>query len=697
MKIYFFNNRLLVKSISWSLLFVFLPVFVFSLTSHPVTVDERFDTYRIDSHIEFIEDKNNILLIENLSNPDSNINWKKMDRIRIGYTKSAYWFRVTLDNQCSLKKCLYLEFDYCDLAHIEFYRPTGKNTYQNSTTGINHPFNTRDIPDRTFVFRICPEPSTSTYYFKVMSHTPLSFSINLMSNRKFIENKNIETAFLFFSYGVLLALVLYNLYLFFNFREPSYLFFVIFVFLMILASLRRTGYGFQYFWTDSPFFLKRSLFPLTYFSIAAMFLFFKSFLNTKKNFPKLHKFILYGVIYPFILMGVIGVLVPLPRPVRVIYLFGIIYGWVAATVLNIQGVYKGSVPAYYTASGVALSLGGLVIFIFKLLGILPSNYITIFSMNIGLLCLTLFSSLGLANKVNIMDTQVKENKKNLERVVKEKSDQLKTSYKHLKEMNQKDIEVLTNVSSISEKISNGAGKVSETIFELSFGANMQTTSLNEISSFMGQIRSQTDSNTELLAKAIVLTSNTINSARIGVERMMEMEKAMGDISESSKGISLIIKTIDSISFQTNLLALNASVEAARAGHHGKGFAVVAEEVRTLATKSTNAAQTTSNLIEDSVKRVEKGGVTAAKTAEALNEINRNIIQIESLIFKISDSGSRQAMDIDFIEKGLVKIQEVIEKHSSSGDETLEASVNFSKQAIEVKDLLNNFKTQVENL
>lgn len=92
---------------------------------------------------------------------------------------------------------------------------------------------------------------------------------------------------------------------------------------------------------------------------------------------------------------------------------------------------------------------------------------------------------------------------------------------------------------------------------------------------------------------------------------------MEKINQNSTQIRSIIKTIDDIAFQTNILALNAAVEAARAGESGKGFSVVAQEVRSLATRSSDASKSTEALIEQSLAAVVYGTKVAEETAPRL--------------------------------------------------------------------------------
>lgn len=167
-------------------------------------------------------------------------------------------------------------------------------------------------------------------------------------------------------------------------------------------------------------------------------------------------------------------------------------------------------------------------------------------------------------------------------------------------------ELMGSVVISANQVAAGAKQISESSMVLSEGATEQASSIEQLTVSLEEISSQTDRNARNASKANDLTRNIKLKADQGNRQMREMLGAMEEINMSSNNIKRIIKVIDDIAFQTNILALNAAVEAARAGQYGKGFAVVAEEVRTLAARSANAAKETTELIENSIRKVNEG-------------------------------------------------------------------------------------------
>jgi len=252
-------------------------------------------------------------------------------------------------------------------------------------------------------------------------------------------------------------------------------------------------------------------------------------------------------------------------------------------------------------------------------------------------------------------------------------------------------EILAQVASTVDEVAQGALQVSDASGALSQGATEQAASLEEITSSMSQLGSQTKNNATNANQANLLTNEAKNAAEKGNIEMSELNKAMQEISMSSANISKIIKVIDEIAFQTNLLALNAAVEAARAGRHGKGFAVVAEEVRNLAARSATAAKETSELIEGSIKTVENGSSLANKTAEALAEIRNGSIKAADIVGEIATASNEQAQGISQINVGLTQIDKVTQTNTASAEESASAAEELSGQAAQLRSMISRFK------
>ncbi|MDH4321354.1 MAG: methyl-accepting chemotaxis protein [Desulfobulbaceae bacterium] len=253
--------------------------------------------------------------------------------------------------------------------------------------------------------------------------------------------------------------------------------------------------------------------------------------------------------------------------------------------------------------------------------------------------------------------------------------------------------IITEILVATDQITSGASQVSDASQALSQGATEQAASLEEITSTMTEMGSQTKQNAENASQANKLAIQTRDAAESGNSKMEEMVSAMGQINEAGQNISKIIKVIDEIAFQTNLLALNAAVEAARAGRHGKGFAVVAEEVRNLAARSAKAAKETAELIEGSVEKTRNGTQIAEATSEALAEIVASVTKVSDLIGEIAAASNEQAQGINQTSQALGQIDQVTQQNTASAEESAAASEELSGQALHMKDMVNRFKVK----
>ncbi|MCP4757486.1 MAG: HAMP domain-containing protein [Proteobacteria bacterium] len=256
-------------------------------------------------------------------------------------------------------------------------------------------------------------------------------------------------------------------------------------------------------------------------------------------------------------------------------------------------------------------------------------------------------------------------------------------------------QTMTQVVVTIDNVNTGSSELSSSAQTLANGTTQQAAALEQASSTMNEIESQTKTNHENAAQAQQFSKKTLETVDEGMTQMDDMLKSINEIKNTSESVSSIIKVIDKIAMQTNLLALNAAVEAARAGKAGAGFAVVADEVRNLAARSAEAAKNTTELIETSAKEVERGVEKADQTAKVLKEISESVNKTNDLVEEISAASQDQSKGISEVNSGLTVVNQIVQQNSSISEQTASASEELTAQSAHLQEMIGQFKLDRE--
>ena len=252
-------------------------------------------------------------------------------------------------------------------------------------------------------------------------------------------------------------------------------------------------------------------------------------------------------------------------------------------------------------------------------------------------------------------------------------------------------ETIKGIQTVSNEVSSAADQVASSSNDLAEGATNQAAVVEELTATVEGVSEQVEKN----AKSAKEISNRVDELGDAISesngKMREMVDSMHEINDASQEIDKIIATINEIASQTNLLALNASIEAARAGEAGKGFAVVANQVNLLADQSAHAAKESAELIETSVKAVEKGMVIAGQTATQLEDVAENSKAITGEVTNIAETLETQTVEIQQINQGIEQINDVVQSNAATSEECAAASQEMSSEAESLREMIRKFK------
>lgn len=204
---------------------------------------------------------------------------------------------------------------------------------------------------------------------------------------------------------------------------------------------------------------------------------------------------------------------------------------------------------------------------------------------------------------------------------------------------------------------------------LNKNSNESAVALEETAAALEEITTNISSSTTKISKMSEFAAALSNSANEGEDLASKTTTSMDEINTEVNSISEAITIIDQIAFQTNILSLNAAVEAATAGEAGKGFAVVAQEVRSLASRSAEAANEIKALVENARKKANNGKDTADKMIVGYTGLHENIAKTIELITEIEISSKEQFLGIEQINDAVTTLDRQTQENAVIASET----------------------------
>ena len=251
-------------------------------------------------------------------------------------------------------------------------------------------------------------------------------------------------------------------------------------------------------------------------------------------------------------------------------------------------------------------------------------------------------------------------------------------------------DTLRDVRRSTLSVHQAAGEISQSSDELATRTEQAAANLQQTSASMEEITSTVNHSADNAQQANTLVQSTADVAREGETSMGQVESTMRDINDSASRISDIISMIDSIAFQTNILALNASVEAARAGEHGRGFAVVAQEVRVLASRSSDASKEIRALIDASVQHTNSGAKLVRSAGDTMREIVSSVAKVTDVIGEITAGAKEQSSGIGQINTAVAEMDTMTQQNAAMVQESTTAAANMRRHAEHLNQLINSF-------
>ena len=322
----------------------------------------------------------------------------------------------------------YLENDRPYYKSLTLYERDDSGVYR--ATELNSRVSGRLLSPNSAVFRMNERPGENVRYLRLYHDSLVMLALRAWSLAELGAKVNLTTAIFGLFYGVLLIMTLYHFFVFLAVRDRTYLWFAI-AMPGYAAGMGAYDGMLNYvpvfgFWIDDRLY---SIFA--YFGLGTMLLFPRYYIDTPRHAPRFDRFLLGTAVVSAVMWA--GVFTPLYDSTLWIQIYlGLLFlVFVSLMIMPAQLALRGvRIARYYVGANFAMMAGGLFLWlVFN--GVIAPGEINRFAPHIGILVMITLFSLGLADRINRMRTELLDLNVNLERKVAGRTEELRESNQYL--------------------------------------------------------------------------------------------------------------------------------------------------------------------------------------------------------------------------------------------------------------------------
>lgn len=385
------------------LIFITLPLFS---TDTFLEINDLNDNSPISlaKYFYALEDPDSKIKIDDLENSKLKNQFEKKqndsDTINFGFTHSTYWLKLPLRNLNHYPIERIIEISYSRLSYVNLHKPMKGGRYETVLSGNLRPFSNRPYKNRNIVFPISiPENSEAIYYLEIQSTSPILVPAILWTREEFQTHTRNDYLGQGLYFGMVLAMVLFNLLLFIALGELIYLWYTIFIFCFAFFIFIDKGLGNEFLWQDLSSWSSFSVGVGMTLSLGTFLIFMRSMLNTKRTIPKVDKLIQL-LIFVFLLLPFLFAYYyeTFVFPSVLLYLFTmILILWI-----GIYSMWKKERSSYFFVIAFSMLLISAVMNSLTGLSILPTNILTANALQLGSAIEMILLAFALADRFNII-------------------------------------------------------------------------------------------------------------------------------------------------------------------------------------------------------------------------------------------------------------------------------------------------------